>query len=165
MRLSDISTGSDVFIDTNIFFYQIVKHPTFWRSCEVFLQRVMTEDLQGFTSVVVLNELLYKLVLAEVAQRQGLADHQAYGFIKQNPRLLRHLQAYESLDKLEAIPNLHVVEVKAADFTQSRNLMKKYQLLPSDALHLAVMQYHEINHLASNDAAFRQVKRIKVYLP
>jgi len=165
VRLKDIPVGSQVFIDANIFFYQIVKHPAFWRSCEAFLERVKMGELQGFTSVVVLNELLYKLVLAEVAQREGLPDHQAYGFIRRNPKVLRQLKAYTSLDKLEAIPNLNVLELKAADFTKSRDLMQKHYLLPSDALHLAVMQRQGISQLASNDSAFRRVKGIKVYWP
>lgn len=165
MRLKNIPAGSQVFIDANIFFYQIVKHPNFWHSCEAFLERVKKGELQGFTSAVVLNELLYKLILAEVAQREGIPDHQAYGFIKRNPKVLEQLKAYASLDKLEAVPNLHVLEVEATDFTKSRDFMKKYHLLPSDALHLAVMEHQGIDQLASNDTAFRQLTGIKVYGP
>ena len=165
MHLRDIPAGSQVFIDANIFFYQIIKHPSFWRSCEAFLERIKTGDLQGFTSVVVLNELLYKLILAEVAQREAIPDYQAHGSIKANPKALEQLAAYASLDTLGAVPNLRVLEVQAGDFTKSRELMKKHRLFPNDALHLAVMQRQGIDQLASNDRAFRPLKDIKVYWP
>ncbi len=140
MRLPDIPSGSKVFIDANIFFYQIIKHPSYWQACEAFLGRVKTADLHGCTSVVVLNELLYKLMLAEVAQRQAIPDYQAYGFVSRHPKVLAKLKAYDSLDTLEAVPNLSVSGVEAGDFKASRDLMKSHHLLPSDALHLAVMQ-------------------------
>jgi predicted nucleic acid-binding protein len=163
VRLKEVPAGSRIFIDTNIFFYQIVKLPTFWEPCEAFLERVKARELEAFTSVAVLNELLYKLVLAEVAQREGIPDHQAFGFISHNPKVLGELKTYGSMDKLEAIPNLSVLEVGAADFLRSRDFMKSYHLLPSDALHLAVMERQGIEQLASNDKAFRRLPSIKVY--
>lgn len=165
MDLKDILTGSRVFVDVNIWLYDISNHPTFGGSCKAFLQRIAGGDLGGFVSVEVLNELLHRLVIGEVARRQELKLQAVGIYLKRNPQILGKLDAYNAVASVVALPNLRILEVLPGDFAQARAIMQQYHLLSNDALHAAVMQRNGLNILASKDADFQRVPWIKLYEP
>ena len=89
-----VSSGVEIFVDTNIFLYSITEHSRYGAWCEELLERVKVRDVEGKISVIVLNELIHKLVIGEVAQKEGIRPSQAVRYIKDNPEVLEDLKAY-----------------------------------------------------------------------
>jgi predicted nucleic acid-binding protein len=61
------------------------------------------------------------------------------------------------LQRLQAFPNLTLVDVTAHDINQMNELMQQYHLRPRDALHLAAMHKSDCFNLVSQDADFDHV--------
>ena len=71
--LADIPSGSRVFIDSNIFIYHFLDLSEI---CTSFLERIGAHEIRGFTSEVVMAEVLHKLMVAEIASDlPPLIDH------------------------------------------------------------------------------------------
>jgi len=165
MLLEEIRDNSTVFIDANIFLYSIAGHRKYFNSCKNFLNRIENKKIKGVTSVIVLNELLHKLIIGEVAQKFQLKIYVVFDFIKQKPEILSDLKSYEILNNIEQSQNFEIIKIEPKHFTLARNFMKKYFLLSNDALHLAVMKEYDITNLASNDSDFERVGWINLCKP
>jgi len=64
LSLPDVPKGTDTYIDANIFLFIAFKEKHFEESKE-FLKRVHKKEVNGFISIVVLDEVLFKLIQAE----------------------------------------------------------------------------------------------------
>lgn len=160
-----ITPGSVLFLDTNILIYALTEHPRFGRWCDDLLTRISRGEVKGYISVIVLNELLYKLVIGEVAQKARISLNQVAHYVKRQPGLLANLEAYEVVAEVETGYRLHISAVTRETFTLARQLMAEYHLLSNDALHLAVMRERNIGNLVTNDADFERVSNIRVWKP
>lgn len=165
MDLKDLPSNSKTFIDTNIFLYAISDHPRYGTKCNNFLDRIKLAEIRGVISVIVLNELIHKMIIAEIAQKKDLKSIQVIRYIKNNPQILKELESYEIIKDVETSYNLEIVDVKKEDFLQAQSLMPRYFLLSNDALHLAIMEREGINKIATNDPDFDRVKDITVWKP
>jgi len=148
MFIEDIPDDSKVFVDTNILLYDISGHRAYGESCKRFFERIKRGTVKGITFLIVLNELLHKLVLGEIAEEHGLRLSQVIDFIK-----------------VEGMSNLSILQITPQNFTLARKLMKEYFLLSNDALHLAVMKGNNIINLASNDSDFERIDWVTLYKP
>jgi predicted nucleic acid-binding protein len=70
--MKSIPDQGHVFLDTNILLYALADHPRFGPWCNSLLDRVHRGDVTGYISGIVLNELIHKLVIGEVAEKIGL---------------------------------------------------------------------------------------------
>lgn len=84
MELRQLPPDTKIFIDTNIFLYAISNHPEHGQECNNFFDRIKDEELQGVVSLIVLNELIYKLVIGEVAENQELNPANVPRYVKEN---------------------------------------------------------------------------------
>ncbi len=71
MWIEEIQTGSDVFIDANIFLYNILRVDKWFNSCNRFLMRVENGDFKAFTSPIVIGEVMHKLMISETVKEYG----------------------------------------------------------------------------------------------
>lgn len=165
MLLKDIESNSTIFIDTNIFLYDISSHSVYGEPCKEFLKRVERNEVEGKTSVVVLNELLHKLILGEVSKKRGVTLSQTFNYLKKNPDVLSSLEAYGIADKIEKMQNLTILEVAPAIFTSAREYMKKFKLMSNDAINVATCKIYGIENIATSDADFERVDFLKVWKP
>lgn len=163
--MKNIPDQSHVFLDTNILLYALADHPRFGRWCNTFLDRIHRGDVTGYISGVVLNELIHKLVIGEVAEKIGLKPGQVIQHLKRNPEALEKLEAYAIVDEGETAYNLIILDVTIDIFRAARRLMKVYHLMSNDALHLAVMQKSNFQNLVSNDPDFDGIDGIHVWKP
>lgn len=116
MLLSNVEKNYVVFIDANIFLYDISLHPIHGDTCKAFLKRIEKGELSGKTNVFVLNELLHKLILGEVSLKYNITLSQSTGYIKKNPDTLSSLDAYDIIDDTGSIPNLEVKGISSEIF-------------------------------------------------
>lgn len=164
MTLEDISEKA--FIDANIFLYTALDDPRYRESTIRFLKRINKGDIIGFTSVLVLNEVLHKLMISEVTKNYKFTFPEALGYIKSNPDVISKLEkTWEDINLIKAIRNLTILDITTEIFALGLKDSKDFKLLSSDGIHIATMQTHRLTNLASNDSDFERVNWIKLYKP
>ena len=165
MLLSEIVDNSNVFIDSNIFIYHLTKFEKFADSCLELFQRVETGKLSGYTSTLVLAELLHRLMFIEASNKLKLLPKEILKFLKANPEkitlLTDHLESYNLIERM----GITILPVNDKDIEQSNSLKKKYRLFTNDAINLSIMKNNGIIFLCSNDSDFERVDFITLYKP
>ncbi len=137
--------------------YGITDHPEFGLIIKNFLKNIELGLFQGKTSIIVLNELLHKLVIGEIAEKYRLKLFQVPAFIKQDPTILSNLKSYELVNKIELIPNLEIISITKDIFRLAKTYMIKYNLMTNDAIIASTCNIHNINNIATNDGDFGRV--------
>lgn len=165
MDLKKLPPDSEIFIDTNIFLYALSDHPKYGAGCNEFFDRVKIGEIKGKISIIVVNELVHKLMIGEIAEREGIKPTQVIRHIKNNREILQNLEAYNALADIENNYNLEIWDVRQEDFTRARKLMNEKLLLSNDALHLAVMRREGIADIATRDPDFDTIEGIKIWNP
>lgn len=74
--MSEIPQAIYVFVDTNILIYSVSSHPIYGQWCDELFDRISKGELRGSISVIILNELLHKLMIGEIAQKYSLKPEQ-----------------------------------------------------------------------------------------
>jgi predicted nucleic acid-binding protein len=72
LKLSQLPDGESIFLDANIFLYSAFGHPTFGGACKDLLARVDQEEVHGYCSAFVLNEVFHKLMMSEIVDKFGV---------------------------------------------------------------------------------------------
>jgi predicted nucleic acid-binding protein len=80
--LEGIPSGSRVFVDSNIFIYHFLDLSD---RCTAFLERISAHKLRGFTSTVVMAEVLHKLMIAEIAENYKMNRHEVNSLSRDAP--------------------------------------------------------------------------------
>ncbi|NJD76226.1 MAG: PIN domain-containing protein [Candidatus Methanoperedens sp.] len=100
MPLSDIPKGTNIYIDANIFLFIAFKEKHFDES-KGFLKRVQKKELNGFMSIVVLDEVLFKLIQAEASVTFKIPLHVTVQFLKKNPDNIQELtKCWNAIEKI-----------------------------------------------------------------
>ncbi|PKP58235.1 MAG: hypothetical protein CVT88_07680 [Candidatus Altiarchaeales archaeon HGW-Altiarchaeales-1] len=157
-------TNYKMFIDANIFIFTITENPKYIRSCEALLNSIRNNKIKAYTSVNVVEEVVYKIMMFELVEKYALEFKEIKSFLKKNPEVVRELE--KPWRVLNDIKNLmEILDVTYDDLSESGNLSKKYSLLPNDALSVAVMKRNNIWIIASNDSDFERADEIEVWVP
>lgn len=120
--------------------------------------------MNGFVSIVVLDEVLFKLIQAEAAVKFNMPLSSTVQFLKMNPDKIQELtRCWDALNKILSL-NITVLDIPV-DFRLVMNTCREHKLLTRDALHAAVMKTHGISHIATGDADFKRVPGITVWMP
>ena len=162
--LADIPKGSSVFIDANIFHLYLRGPKNLRRDCTSFLERVEKGEVRGSTSVLVLDELAYKLLLKRIEEtyHQNPLD-----VIEKDPTAISKASNYvgEGLEIILGIEKLDVLSVEREHLRELTTFMMRSSLLPRDALHLSVMSAVGSKDIASTDEDFDRVPEIVRWTP
>jgi uncharacterized protein len=161
--LSQLQSGERVFIDTNIFLYAVFEHSAYGKSCRDFLKRVEKEELLGFASDLVLNEVFHKLMISEIAETEGVEANSAAKLIKRDPEIIGDLRRI--WEEMELLSGFGVTLLNTTTYPEFVRLSREYLLSAADAAHLAAMQSNGIMSMASNDRDFKRVPWLKQWLP
>ncbi len=162
--LSIIPTGKRVFIDANIFLYEVFDHPKFGESAYRILKDVENGAIEGVTSTLVLDEVLHKMILIEASDKFQISIKETVSFLKKNHKEIPLLEAsWKDIDRIQEIENLTVRGISPDVFKSSINVAKANMLLTHDALHIAVMKYESISDIATNDSDFERIEGITVW--
>ena len=119
MWLEELSIGDEVFIDANIFLYDILGLEKWVDSCKDFLKRIENCELQGYTSPVVLGEVLHKLIISEAIEKFGIDPKSVIIYLKNNPDQVKKLKKYKKIiKKVNALP-LEILYLSKSTFIKS----------------------------------------------
>lgn len=164
--LGSLPPGSKIFIDANIFLYSIFGHPTLKPQCKEFLLKIENGVYESVTSTLVLNEVMHKLILAEVTKIKRLSsERDALKLIKEHHEIISSLSmTWRDYTDIKKYP-IAILSIDEDMMDTAIEISKKHGLLISDSVHLAAMNSNGIINIASNDGDFERVKGIKVWSP
>jgi len=162
--LSELPNGASVFIDANVFHFYLRGPEEAKGICSFMLERVEKREITGFTSSLVLDEVMYKMLLKsiEVKFRKNPLE-----VIQRTSEEIgsQAKQVRKAVDILLGIQNLEVLSVERHHVESSIDYMEKYSMLPRDAIHLAVMKTAECSDVASADSDFDKIPIVKRWTP
>lgn len=162
MALTEIPSGSPVFVDANIFIYHFAGRSG---ECSAFLRRIEAAELQGFTGPVTLLEVAHRLMMLEAgARRPGLKGRPA-ARLARRPELVRELSMYYFSVLTITKFGVQVVPLPPDFLTASQEFRQAYGLLVNDSLVPMHMRQAGLSLLASADAGFDRVKGIDRVAP
>ncbi len=128
MPLSQIPKGTSVYIDANIFLFVALKQKHLEESKD-FLKRAHKKEINGFISIVVLDEVLFKLIQAEASSKLKMPLSSTVQFLKGNPERISELtRCWDALSKILSL-NITVLDVPV-DFQLVMNSCREYKLKP-----------------------------------
>ncbi|MBN1455878.1 MAG: type II toxin-antitoxin system VapC family toxin [Methanomicrobia archaeon] len=159
-----IKSGAGIYVDANIHLYSAFKHPVYGASCRDLLIRIDEGDVYGYTSDFVLDEVLHKLMIAEVAKNYTKSAREAIVYIKKNPEVISQLEVVWAERDLLEHSHLVVLENRSL-FPDFVKISKSYNLMVTDAVHVAIMSRHGLTNIATNDPDFERVAGLTVWKP
>ncbi len=154
--LDTFHLAAPIFIDANIFLFHVFAHPRHGDAARRFLERVELGEVNAVTSVLVENEVLFKILVQEAAGRltrptiwnvrHALRDDLAF-------REQAYRPAQQYLGYIEALTHkgLTLVNITADQMRRAVDLGCQLGLLITDATHVATWQAHGIVHVATDD--------------
>jgi predicted nucleic acid-binding protein len=165
-KLSSIPSNAKVLFDTNIFVYSALDHPEYGESCTQAFQRVESKEIKGYVPTIVLNELLHRLMIAEVIKKELARNtREVLELLKHDKSIIPSLNiCWEELDKVFASEFI-VLEDMSNIFREAISISREYSLLSSDAYIASFAKRSGITNIATNDSDFERVKWIKVWKP
>jgi uncharacterized protein len=128
-----------------------------------FLEEADAGAFPTATSVIVLNEVLHRLIIASVVSRSGIAPESVGHQIKLHPELVRNAgTVWEIMEDIRSIRSMKIYGIFPVTFERSLVIMQEWGLLGNDALHVACMEEHSIGTIATYDRDFSRVSTIKI---
>jgi predicted nucleic acid-binding protein len=67
MRANELSEGEKVFVDANIFLFNALDDLRYGESSTQFLEKIERGEIKALTNVLVLNEVAFKILMAELS--------------------------------------------------------------------------------------------------
>ncbi len=163
-----VGSGSDatIFIDANIFLNPILRSGTDAAASASFLEEADAGVFPTATSVIVLNEVLHRLIIASVVSSSGISPESVVHQIKLHPELVRKAKAvWEVMEDIRSIRSMKIYGISPATFERSLIIMQDWSLLGNDALHVACMEEHSIGTIVTYDRDFSRVSGLKIRKP
>lgn len=156
-----------IFIDANIFIYYITEDRKFYEASKNLILDVEKGKEMGYTSVIVLNEVLYTLLKGEAVEKGFCEDiTKSTRYLRDNQDKIKKLdKSFTDMNTIMEMENLKILEITNSSFENSLIISQEYGLRPNDALHCAVMKENKLKIIASDDEDFKNVTGIVVKKP
>jgi len=165
MTLDQVPAGVHIFVDSNILVYHFQPHPGFGPTCHRLIERIERQDIEGHTSTNLLGELAHRLMVIEAGALPGWAGGKVLNRLKQQLGVVKQLCLFQTAVEAVLQSKIRVHTVPAVLLSTAATLSRQHGLLTTDAVILAVMQAHQLTHLASHDAHFDGLPGLIRYAP
>jgi len=162
MTIEQISAGSPIFIDANIFIYHFTLQSA---SCARLLRRCQDSEIKGFTSVVCVAEMLHRLMIAEAIQKGYVTTGGAVKKLKENPEIVKKLDRYQQAPGRLLEMKITILPATSEMMLRSKTIRQRYGLLTNDSLIVTTMKMNRFKTLASNDRDFANIPGIQLFKP
>ncbi len=162
MTFAEIPAGARVFIDANIFIYHFGGQSG---ECRTLLERSARREVVGYTSTMILAEVLHRLMVAEAIQKGLVVAKGAVRKLAEKPEFVKQLNAYNENVKTIYEMNIVVSNLTLQILNSSQAIRETEGLLTNDSLVIATMRDLSITYLASADSNFEKVAGIELCAP
>ncbi len=169
MLLSKFAADERIFIDANIFIYNALDDSHYAESCSDFLRKVETNKLKGVITSHVMDEVLFKILIAEASQH--IENFTLPNLKKEmksssfSSKIYKPVKEYSDYLTELTYGGLEILTINGGTVKRSIDLGLQYGLLTTDAIHLSTMKQYGIVNIATNDSDFEKVKSINIYKP
>ena len=169
MLLSNFSIEERIFIDANIFIYNALDNPIYAESCTDFLRQVETDKINGVITPHIMDEVLFKILVAEASQH--LEKFTLPNLKKEMKNSIFSSKVYKPVkeygDYLTELTygGLEILAVDGGLIEKAIELGRQYGLLITDAIHLSTIKQYGIINIATNDSDFERVDTMNIYKP
>lgn len=137
-------------------------------SCKTFLTKVEHGHLNAITSPLVLDEVAYRIIVETLKSKLNISSSaNVLRKIDANPALMDHTKAELAafIFILNNYKGLKTVSIPSSVGKKSFKYIMEYNLLPRDAMHLAVIKHYKIDNVATNDDHFNTIPDLNVWKP
>ncbi len=165
MTFADLTANDQIFLDANTLVYHFASHQVFGPAANQLMTRIENQQLEGYTSTHVLSEAAHRLMMIEAATLPGWKPTKVKLRLLQQPAALQNLTLFRSAVETVLQSRIQTLTIAPSLIVSAAVISQRVGLLSNDALIVAVMQAHGLNHLASNDADFERVPWITRYSP
>lgn len=165
-NLKDFPGNNSIFIDANIFLH----HAFAVNDVSIeFLKRVENITVKAFTSVLVLEEVFFKLLLQHASNFiEKITVKKLKSYLQDDVKrseIFTPLTQYQNFISILKSSGLKIIEVGGADLDIALHLAEQWGIITADAFHLAAMKKRGLTHLASDDTDFERVQEITLWRP
>jgi predicted nucleic acid-binding protein len=163
--LAEVTHGTRVFIDANIFVYHFSADSRLNSACTSFLASVEQGRLVGITSAAVIQETAHRVMMAEALLAcPHVKGNDLIKYLKTHPDIVKTLRLNQDIASIIASLNIEILPISASLIERSRQMKARYGFLSNDALTLPMTDL-EVSAIATNDSDFERVEAITVYKP
>lgn len=162
MNLNEIESGSDIYIDSNIFIYHFTGSSD---ESSVFLSRCEQGDIRGVTSVNVILEVLHRLMMIEAINKKLITPPNIVKKLQKQPAKVKLLTDYFINTKKILEMGIDVMPVTMNTVLISHSARLSHGLMVNDSLIISSMQEAGINSLATNDRGLSVIEGLTAYMP
>lgn len=125
-----------IFLDSSFLIYLNASTDESRKPLEQLFKKILPEEL--YTNILVIDETLY------ISRKKYKIPYDlTFNFIK-------HI----------ILPYTEIIPIEKIDLEPIRKYLIKYEIKPSDAIHLAAMEKKGINNIVSEDEDFDKIKGI-----
>ena len=133
------------------------------KECESFNARLLQSQTISYVSTLALDESWFTLLQFMI--NDDYPDKLFWRIVNDDPSVIT-----DYVDRLEKItedfyanPQIRVVSISSRAPRRALKNMREFHLLPRDAMHLAAMRQHKIEHIVTTDADFLSVSGISIF--
>lgn len=134
----------------------------FFKECAKFVRRLESEKTTSIISTLILDEVWYGLLRANLINDFGGDWHDE---IRENPEILKKYipTLKRVMFDLSLLSNLILVEVSSETTLSALEFMENYSLFPRDAIHLSTCNSLGLKNIVTTDLDFIRVDGINVF--
>ena len=162
MKLEDLSGGTPIFVAANIFIYHFSGISL---ECRAFLQRCESRQVEAFTGVHIVLEVMHRLMMLEALQKGLITGGQPARKLKEQPEIIKVLREYNQ--SVQQIPrlNIRLRTITSGVVRASEAIRVQNGLMTNDSITVALMRKLSLTAIATADADFDAISVLSVYQP
>lgn len=150
IKIDQLPGRTRVFLDANVFLYHLVDASP---GCSRVLALVENQALRGFTSLPVLEEVLFRRLVRAAVIQFGWSWRGAVENLRLHPELAKKLLSpWQEVKALSSL--LTVIEPTLSDLFRSQEIQESYGLFGNDALTAVLIARAGIEYIATTDRDF-----------
>ena len=151
------------YIDPSFLLNILIEEAKFHKQCVEYKNKLKTKHTVLFLSNLGLDEIWYVLLKLQTIKEHGSKGWQKY--LNKHPETVKKYA--DLLSKITSvileIPNLYLIEISAEQSLEALSFIKRYGLLPRDAIHLTATILSDIGNFITTDKAFNVITDINIY--
>ncbi|HEY7546646.1 MAG TPA: type II toxin-antitoxin system VapC family toxin [Blastocatellia bacterium] len=159
--LPNISDGSYVFIDANIFVYGLNGASV---QCEQLLQRCSREEVSGICLYEIVSEATHRFMVQEAFSKSIITRNTA-AHLRNRYDLIPGLIDYWTKTEMLLDLNLLFLTTDESIIRMAQSERQNYGLLTNDSMIVSCMRRYGVTSLATSDRDFERVSDIVVFRP